>query len=61
MLPVSALGVMAVRRRRTLLEPPLGDEPESDIAVHGGFADLEWLSRRLAAGAPLQPVDQLAA
>ncbi|HEY1245630.1 MAG TPA: LysM peptidoglycan-binding domain-containing protein, partial [Hyphomicrobiaceae bacterium] len=58
---LSALGVVAVRRRRALAEPPLGDEPESDIVVRGGFADLDWLSRRLAAGAPPQPVDQLAA
>jgi DNA-binding SARP family transcriptional activator len=60
-IAVSSLGVIAIRRRRGLSEPPLGDEPESDIGVRGGFADLDWLSRRLAAGAALEPVDQLAA
>jgi DNA-binding SARP family transcriptional activator len=57
----ATLGVIAVRKRRGLGEPPIGDEPETDIEVHGGFADLDWLSRRLAAGPALEPVDQLAA
>jgi DNA-binding SARP family transcriptional activator len=48
-LAAAALGIMAVRRggRRSLLEPPVGDEPETDVAVRGGFAELNGLSRRL--------------
>ncbi len=43
----AALGVLMVRRRgrRGLDEPPIGDEPESDFLVRGGFAELTDLRR----------------
>ena len=43
---VSTLGLIAVRKRRGLSELLLGDEPETDIEVRGGFADFDRLSRR---------------
>ena len=49
------------RPRRNLAEPPLGDEPGTDILVRGGFADLDWLSYRLMAGVHRDPVEILAA
>jgi len=44
----AAIGALLVRRRgrRGLDEPPVGDEPESDFIVRGGFADLNEVSRR---------------
>jgi hypothetical protein len=49
------------RGRRGLAEPPLGDEPESDVLIRGGFADLDDLSRKLARGADPDPVAAVAA
>jgi two-component SAPR family response regulator/LysM repeat protein len=45
-----AIGALLVRRRgrRGLDEPPIGDEPESDFIVRGGFADLSDLGRTRA-------------
>ncbi len=48
---MGAAGAMAAalfarrRGRRGLDEPPVGDEPESDHVVRGGFADLEDITR----------------
>ena len=48
-----------MRGRRSLSEPPLGDEPESDFIIRAGFADLDDLAHTLAAGAN-DPVDAIA-
>jgi two-component SAPR family response regulator/LysM repeat protein len=43
----ATIGALLVRRRgrRGLDEPPIGDEPESDFLVRGGFAELTDLTR----------------
>ncbi len=42
---VAAALIARRRGRRGLDEPPVGDEPESDFIVRGGFADLDDSSR----------------
>ncbi|MBV9542772.1 MAG: bacterial transcriptional activator domain-containing protein [Chloroflexi bacterium] len=42
---VAALLAVRRRGRRALAEPPLGDEPESDVVVRAGFAELRDLAR----------------
>jgi two-component SAPR family response regulator/LysM repeat protein len=46
----AAIGALLVRRRgrRGLDEPPIGDEPESEFIIRGGFADLTDLGRARA-------------